>query len=107
MEEEEFPETHILVQGYPNPFSRSASHSGISFTYEISTRFDIAKVSLLIFNTLGQQILQLVDENQMPGDYEIFWNVLDETGQFLPAGIYFYRLQVNEMSKTQRLVILN
>lgn len=105
--EEELPGNYILIQGYPNPFSRNANSSGVSFTYEISPYFENARVKLSIFNTLGQQILQLVDENQMPGNYEIFWNVLDETGQILPAGIYFYRLQVNEQAKTQRLVILN
>ena len=106
-EEKIIPETQMLVQGYPNPFSRSANHSGISINYEIPSYLDNAKINLSIYNTLGQQILELVNDIKMPGSYEIFWNVLDETGQILPAGIYFYRLQVNEMATTQRLVILN
>jgi N-acetylmuramoyl-L-alanine amidase len=101
------PEDHLLIQSFPNPFSRNAGHSGIAISYEIPPHLDKAKVNLSIYNTLGQRILELVSENQSAGLQQISWNVLDELGLILPAGVYFYRLQVGNLKKTQRLVILN
>lgn len=65
---------------YPNPFN---SATLISYHLPQSGR-----VTLNIYNTLGQLVFSLVDAFQSPGDYEIIWNGQNLSGSFLPSGIY-------------------
>ena len=101
------PEKPILVQSYPNPFSVKLNQNGILISYQIPAELGVSQVNLSIFNTLGQLIRELVDQTLSPGRYEVFWDVQDETRQHLPAGVYFYRLQIGERVQTRRLVVLD
>ena len=101
------PEEHVLVQSYPNPFSKKMGQAGISISYTIPAGMGPSEVTLAIYNMLGQKLVELVRGVQEPGAHQVFWNVLDEAQQVLPAGIYFYRLQVGNDVQTHRLVILN
>ena len=72
--------THFsLEQNYPNPFNPSTI---ISFGVP-SKSF----VSLKVFNVLGAEIATLVNENKVPGTYQVTW---DASGY--PSGVYLYRL---------------
>ena len=43
-------------------------------------------MSLKIFNTLGEEMETLVNEEKTVGTYELNWNAAN-----LPSGVYFYR----------------
>ena len=93
-----FPDQTILFQNYPNPFN---SQTVISFQIKSA-----AKVSLEIYNILGNKIQTLVDEYKRAGHYSVSWDGNDESGLQVPTGIYFYRLIADNYTQTKKLLIL-
>jgi predicted outer membrane repeat protein len=71
------------IQSYPNPFS---NFTMIEYTLEQD-----AYVKLTMFNYLGQQLALLVSGMQTEGTHQVQWNA-----EGVPAGIYFYRLTIND-----------
>lgn len=82
------PSAFALYQNYPNPFNPSTV-----IVYELLVR---SSVSLDVFDALGRRITTLVDEEQQSGTYKIQFNARD-----LSSGVYFYRLQVRQISRGQ------
>jgi hypothetical protein len=58
-------------------------------------------VTLIVFNTLGQQVATLVQGEQEAGYHEV---KLDATG--LSSGVYFYRLHAGTYVETRKLLLL-
>jgi hypothetical protein len=73
------PDKFFLNQNYPNPFNPNTS-----IAYSIAKP---GKVTLKVFNSLGQEIKTLINEKQNSGNYRIGFNA-----QNLASGIYFYRI---------------
>jgi hypothetical protein len=74
------PTNYELYQNFPNPFNSSTN-----------IRYDIMKsshVDLKVYNTLGGILKTLVDENQLPGSYEVILKADN-----FPSGIYFVSLK--------------
>ena len=88
----DIPREYQLLQNYPNPFNPTTT---IGYAIPKSTA-----VTLRIFNTLGQEVAVLVDEQKSPGYYQIQWNAN------VPSGIYFYRLQAEEYVETRKMILL-
>ena len=63
-------------------------------------------VSLRIFNLQGQLIRTLIDEPQDPGRYEYGWNGTAESGKSVGAGVYFYRLEIDEHVESGRMIYI-
>lgn len=82
-----------LGQNYPNPFNPRTR-----IRYEV---LRAGNVSLKVFNLLGQEIQTLVDERTPAGKYEITFS-----GDGLPSGMYFYKLQTPEYSEMRRMVLM-
>lgn len=81
-----------LHQNYPNPFN--------SFTIlEYSTAAE-SRVVLKLFDVLGREILELIDQNQNKGTYRVTL----EAGS-LSSGIYILVLRTN-VGMLQRKIIL-
>ncbi|MBN1694940.1 DUF362 domain-containing protein [candidate division WOR-3 bacterium] len=76
----------MLYQNSPNPFKNFTS-----IKYNIADR---ANVELLVYNTMGQKIKTLVNENQPQGTYSVIWDASQENGSKAPNGVYIYRLTV-------------
>lgn len=92
-EKEELSLTNYgLSQNYPNPFNPSTKIS-----YTIPTR---NYVLLKVFDLLGCEIVELVNEEKSAGKYELNWNAAN-----LPSGVYFYRLQVGDFVRTNKMVL--
>lgn len=87
------PREYKLFQNYPNPFNPSTI---ISYSVPKSSL-----VSLKIFNTLGQEVVSLVNEEQSPGNYKVKLN-----GSRLSSGVYFYRIVAGSFVKTKKLILL-
>ena len=86
------PEEFKLFQNYPNPFNSS---SVIKYSIPKSSQ-----VTLKIFNTLGQELETLVNEQKLAGVYEVNWNAAN-----LPSGVYFYRLQARSFFETKKMIL--
>jgi hypothetical protein len=94
----EVPAGFVLFPNRPNPFNAS---TGIRYRLP-----EDAAVSLRVFNTLGQEVRQLVDGEQAAGEYHLTWDGRDEAGRDLASGIYFCRLQVGGYAETVKMVLL-
>ncbi|MBN2411924.1 T9SS type A sorting domain-containing protein [candidate division KSB1 bacterium] len=92
------PDIFDLKQNYPNPFNPTTC---ISYTLSGSCH-----VKLTVFDIQGQMISVLVDQNQNPGDYNFFWQARSLTGQNLPTGFYFCRLQAGHFSDTIKTILM-
>ena len=92
------PLTTQLNGNYPNPFNPTTTIS-----------FDLAKdsnVTLDIYNIKGQKVNTLVNDHLDAGYHKITWNGLDNSGKKVSSGIFFYRFQTGEYSKTQKMMML-
>ena len=89
-----------LLGNYPNPFNPSTT-----IRYKISEKYAFHRISLRIYNMLGQEITTLVDRVHGPGEYSVDWNGLDERGDKVPSGVYFYQLcSEGSIVETKRMV---
>jgi hypothetical protein len=79
------PTKFVLNHNYPNPFNPVTT-----IQYELPS---LSKVTLKIFNLLGQEIRTLVDETQEPGVKNVKVNADN-----LSSGVYFYRLEAQSVS---------
>jgi len=81
-----------LLQNYPNPFNPSTT-----IRYGLPNR---SRVTLAVSNTLGQQVLQLVNGEMEAGFHEVRFN-----GDGLSSGLYFYRMQAGSYVETKKLIL--
>ena len=61
---------------------------------------------LSIFDIHGKEINSLVDGFQDAGSKSVTWNSKDKRGNFVSAGIYFYRIGVNGDFVTKQMILL-
>lgn len=87
------PEKFTLSQNYPNPFNPITT---IRFTLPKNS-----KVKLTIYNSIGQQIEELINQYYTAGSYTVKFGSTK-----FPSGIYFYRLIAGEYSETKRMILL-
>jgi hypothetical protein len=87
-----------LFANFPNPFNPSTE---IRYDLYAST-----KVSLVVYNELGQQVRSLVQKRQSAGNYWVEWNGRDDAGREVASGVYFYRLDAGSAVQTRRLMML-
>lgn len=87
-----------LKQNYPNPFN---SQTTIHYYLEKST-----SVQLLIINSAGQIIKELINSTQLAGNHQITWNGEDENSSLVSSGIYFAVLKSEGMQQVKRIVFL-
>jgi len=63
-------------------------------------------VSIKVYNIVGQLVRTLVDEEKLPGNYQLVWDGKDQSGEEVASGIYFYRLKSDEYVKTKKMILL-
>jgi hypothetical protein len=82
-----------LLQNYPNPFNPSTT-----------IRYRLAHssfVTLTVYNTLGQQAAQPVNERRQAGNHEVVFR-----GDGLVSGVYIYRLTTPEGTIARKMLLL-
>jgi predicted GH43/DUF377 family glycosyl hydrolase len=94
----EIPERFVLYQNYPNPFNPSTK---ISFTIP-QTGF----TSLKVYGVLGNQVATLVDEEKVPGTYEVEYTVAQDSSPEITSGVYFYQLKTESFIQTKKMLLL-
>ncbi|MBD3218744.1 MAG: M6 family metalloprotease domain-containing protein [candidate division Zixibacteria bacterium] len=98
IEDEVLPEEFELAQNYPNPFN---AETKISFSLS-----EPGEVSLEVYNVIGQKVRTLTSEIYEPGNYEIHWDGLSESGQPAASGLYFYRLETIEGAICKKMLLM-
>jgi hypothetical protein len=91
--EESHPVDYYLSQNYPNPFNPSTK-----IVYSIPSE---SFVNLKIYNAIGHEITELVNEEKSIGTYEVNFNA-----EKLPSGVYFYTLRAGKFLETKKMILL-
>jgi len=89
----ELPTRVNLLPAYPNPFNPSTT-----IKYQIPEQ---TKVRLVVVNIVGQEVVNLVNTQQQPGEYSLTWDASD-----LASGIYFIRLVTENQTSIQKLMFI-
>jgi len=89
--QEKLPSQFQLSQNYPNPFNPITIINYFLPTDE--------KVVIKIYDILGKEIAELVNEFKTAGKYSVEFN-----GSSLASGIYFYRIEAGKFTQTKKLV---
>ncbi len=82
-----------LHQNYPNPFNPTTN-----LIYDV---LDQGMVTLKVYNIMGQEVAQLVNQPRENGRYAV---AFDATG--LSSGIYFYTVKVNNFTDTKKMLLV-
>lgn len=91
--EDRTPLSYSLLQNYPNPFNSSTM---IRFALPTNSH-----VSIKIFNSLGKEIITLMDEAKSAGYYNIQFNAVNN-----PSGIYYCRMKAENFIDTRKILLL-
>ena len=92
------PKTYALEQNYPNPFNPTTQ-----------INFSVPKtgiVNLSVYNSIGQLVKTLVNDNYAPGTYQVTWNGTNTSGSLVASGVYFYRFTAKDYVNTMKMVFL-
>jgi flagellar hook assembly protein FlgD len=87
-----------LYPNYPNPFNP-----------ETTISFSLAKpmpTKLRIYNLKGQLVRNLVSNEMPKGDHKIVWNGFDDKGLPVGSGVYLYRLEAGDYTRSMKMVLM-
>lgn len=87
----EMSDNLVLSQNYPNPFTTRTR-----IDYHVK---ELCNVNLIVYNTKGLIIKELVNSYQKPGNYSI-----DLNGQDILSGTYFYELRMNDTLLVKKML---
>jgi len=92
------PEEYYLSQNYPNPFNPSTT---IEFNLD-----EADNVKMAIYNSSGELIKTLANNQYSAGTHQLKWNATDQSGANVAAGVYLYTLQTSNRSETKKMILL-
>ncbi len=82
-----------LYENYPNPFNPSTT-----IRYDISQK---TRVTLEVYNLLGEKLATMVDEIKEPGYHTATFN-----GDNLSSGMYMYKITAGKFSATKKMLLV-
>jgi PKD repeat protein len=87
------PDDYGLDQNYPNPFNPTTE---IAFSLP-----NAARVTLEVFNVVGQRVAVLADGTYGAGSHIVTWDAAGNS-----SGVYFYRLTTTEFTQTKKMMLI-
>ncbi len=93
IEVEVVPKDFALHQNYPNPFNPSTK-----IRYQLPKQ---SKIVIKLYNILGSEVKEILNDIKEPGIYEIEVNANN-----LPSGVYFYRLQAGSFVDAKKMILM-
>jgi hypothetical protein len=93
VEIEEQIKEYALLQNYPNPFN-PVTKIRIQLPEE-------SEVELRVYNSIGEQVAELVNGRLMRGSHEIEFNAGE-----VSSGIYFYQLKTGTYSQIKKMIVM-
>lgn len=92
-ENQNTPSEFSLSQNYPNPFN---PETVISYQLPVNS-----KVSLKVYDILGNEVAILVNEEKPAGKYQVNFN-----GKNLSSGIYFYKITSERFTAVRKMLLI-
>ncbi len=92
------PESFDLSQNYPNPFNPTTT-----------IRFQLpkhSKVSIKIYDIIGQEVRTLVEKDFEAGYHTVTWDGSNNSERKVASGIYFYRIETEGFIKVKKALLL-
>jgi hypothetical protein len=89
----ELPQGFVLEQNYPNPFNPTTT-----IRYSIPKA---SKVTIKVYNLIGNEVMTLIDQFKPAGDYSTFVDAKD-----LASGVYFYRLVADGFTDSKKMTLI-
>jgi hypothetical protein len=94
----QIPVEFQLNQNFPNPFNPLTT-----IPYQISKASD---VNIVIFNSMGQEVIELVRGFQSPGYYQVVWDGRDSQNNKVSSGTYLIQMQTDGYARTRKMTLL-
>ncbi len=96
------PTSYELKDNYPNPFNPETT-----IEFSIPDLGKAIPVTLTVYNTAGQEVARLADEELDAGFYKSTWDGLNAQGQPVGSGVYLYTLQIGqEFTESKQMTLL-
>jgi len=98
------PSEFSLSQNYPNPFN-----STTTIEYQIlgaGMEGNNLRVSLTIYNMLGQRVKELVNETQAPDKFSVIWDGRNDNGIPVASANYIYQLAAGNRRVSKKMIYL-
>jgi len=92
------PNDFVLDQNYPNPFN---AHTKIAFNLPYDSY-----VRITVYDILGRQIRDLIDDLYQSGKHIVEWDGKDNTGNEVSSGFYFYTFEADEFTAVKKMLML-
>jgi hypothetical protein len=87
-----------LRPNYPNPFDDRTTVEYVMAEDE--------KVTIEIYNVLGQRVETLVDGRKSLGMHQATWDGTNRYGNRVGSGVFFIRLRAGDVTETQKAVLV-
>lgn len=88
----------LTAKNYPNPFNPETT---INFNMPAD-----GKVSVKIYNAKGQLVKTLFNGNLEKGSREVVWNGVNDKGQTVGSGLYFYKVETAKQSIMNKMILM-
>jgi len=98
------PTAFELSQNFPNPFSVTATASGLGTTIRYGLP-QPERVSLKVYNLQGQEIRTLFVGQRNVGRYLVSWDGANASGEPVASGVYLIRLQAGQFAAVRKIVL--
>ena len=92
------PDGFVLDQNYPNPFN---ARTQIAFNLPYDSY-----VRITVYDILGRQTRDLIDDVYLSGKHIVEWDGKDNTGNEVSSGFYFYIFEADEFTTVKKMLML-
>ncbi|MGA2667524.1 MAG: T9SS type A sorting domain-containing protein [Ignavibacteria bacterium] len=92
------PSKFELAQNYPNPFNPTTR-----IKFAIAQTSD---VSIKIYDITGREVNNLVNQRMTPGTYSVIWTAVNNMGNSVSSGVYFYRIEAGNYVESKKMMLV-
>lgn len=98
IEDRPYADGFQLKPNYPNPFNPATV-----IRYQLAVN---SKVTLKVYNLLGQEVRTLVNLHKSAGSHSVMWDGKNNQGQSVSSGVYLYRLEAGDFVRTRKMIMM-
>ena len=92
------PTRFVLFQNYPNPFNTQTT-----LHYDLP---EPSQVNVKIFDILGNEVVELVNQEQAYGYKKIVWDGTNSHGRLVSPGVYFYKAELGNLVEIKKMILI-